>query len=108
MATYSAELESSLVALINNAKTVLNLCNTSRANFEAVLSEGKHWRNYPDDVIILFETINALERAAFWVIEKSDVIRKKNDACAAVADDTPSTVTPTDSTMDCCSSRVTV
>ncbi len=84
MATYSAELESSLVSLIGNAKKALALCNKSRIEFEATLSDGTHWRNYPNEVLILFETINTLERAALWVIEKSDAIRKKNDACTEV------------------------
>ena len=87
MATYSAELESGLGKLIENAKAVLSLCNASRTDFEATLAEGTYWRDYSKGVFCIFDTINAMERAALELIEAVDFIRKENDSCAEVAED---------------------
>ena len=82
MAIYSSELENVLAKLIINAKMVLEICASSRENLKVAFSEGTRWRDYSKEVLSLFEMINRLERATLWVIEKSDVIRRKNDACA--------------------------
>ena len=78
MATFSQELEDTLKDMTVSAETVLPLCNTIRANFKATISEDVHFRNYHYDIIKLFEYISDLERAALWVIDGAEVIRRQN------------------------------
>lgn len=80
MAEYSTALETSLAKVIENMKGVFDICNKSRADFEATLPVGTHWRDYHYDVIKVFEAISNLERAALLVIDNVDTIRKQNDA----------------------------
>ena len=87
MAEYSAALETSLAKVIQNMKGVLDICNTSRADFETTLPVGTHWRDYHYDVIKVFEAISNLERAALLVIDNIDTIRKQNDALLEQTDD---------------------
>ena len=87
MAEYSTALETSLAKVIENMKGVFDICNKSRADFEATLPVGTHWRDYHYDVIKVFEAISNLERAALLVIDNVDTIRKQNDALIEKEDD---------------------
>ena len=78
MATYSQELEDVLKNMSDATETVLTLCNNLRTNFKAILHEDVHFRNYHYDAIKLFEYIGDLERAALWVIDGAEVIRRQN------------------------------
>lgn len=68
--------------LIDTSKMVLEVCNGLRINLEVVLSEGTNWRDHAKETRDLFETINALEHAAFGLIEGADAIRQRNDLYA--------------------------
>ncbi len=76
---YSETLASGLERIIVNAKTIFEICNGTRADLELIFTQGTHWRDYPNEVLRLFETINAIERNALWLIEDTDDIRYKNE-----------------------------
>ncbi|MBR3746340.1 MAG: hypothetical protein IKP64_10320 [Selenomonadaceae bacterium] len=78
MATYSQELEDTLKDMTDSTETVLELCNTLRTNFKTRIREDVHFRNYHYDIIKVFEYISDMERAALWVIDGAEVIRRQN------------------------------
>ena len=78
MATYSQDLENVLKNMSDATENVLTLCNNLRTNFKATSREDVHFRNYHYDIIKLFEYISDMERAALWVIDGVEVIRRQN------------------------------
>lgn len=79
--TYSSELEVGLGYIVVNCEEILKKINAMRVAFEDNLtSSHAGWREYHDDILVVFETINSVERATFMLIENTDIIRRKNDS----------------------------
>ena len=77
---YSLELEQGLLKLTGSAKNIIDICNAVRTEYTNELYGGySGWREYHDDVLVIFETLNQIERGALMLVENLDVIRRKNE-----------------------------
>lgn len=77
---FSLELEVGLLGLTTKVKGIIDVCNEIRNEFTNELYSGySGWREYHDDVLVIYETINSTERGALMLVENLDVIRRKNE-----------------------------
>lgn len=78
-ASYSETLERGSEYIILSCEEILEKINLMRKEFEQALIPGFSWRNYHEEVLVVFETISSLERETLYLVENTDVIRRKND-----------------------------